>query len=329
MGKGGGSSAPTQSNVTQTNLPEYVRPYFEELLDRTATQVEQPYVAYEGERIAQPTGDILGARELTRDIAGTGIAGVPEAFGVAASNIGQGQQIAGEVQPFDFGRTAQFIDPGVSEAYMSPYIRNVLDVQKEQAARQFREQGGARAAQAVQAGAFGGSRQAVQEGVAERGLLDRMAGIEATGMQQAYQQAQQGFQADRSATFATQQAQAQQDMAARQQQLQALGFSAEQAAQMVGFGEMGRAADIQNAQLLEAIGQQERGEAQAQMDLAYEDFLRQQAFPEQQLQLYSSILRGVPVEPTVTQIGYQPYNPLQQALGAGIGAVGLYRGLTA
>ena len=29
---GGGSSAPTETTVTQTDLPEYVQPYFERLL---------------------------------------------------------------------------------------------------------------------------------------------------------------------------------------------------------------------------------------------------------------------------------------------------------
>ena len=31
---GGGSSQPTDTTVTQTNLPEYVQPYFERLLQR-------------------------------------------------------------------------------------------------------------------------------------------------------------------------------------------------------------------------------------------------------------------------------------------------------
>ena len=327
MGKG--SSAPTETTVEQTSLPDYAEPYFTRLLQRTEGQSLTGYTPYGGARIAERSGDILGAQQLTREIAGSGIAGLPQAMGVASGNIAQGQQIAGQAQPYDFGRTRQFTDPGEAESYMSPYIRNVLDVQKEQARRQFNEQGGTRAAQAVQAGAFGGSRQAVQEGLAERDLLNRMANIEASGMQQAYQQAQQGFQADRAAQFGTAQAQAQQDMAARAQQLQALGFSAEQAAQMAGFGGMGRAAYIQNAQLLEAVGVQDEAFRQRSLDIGYEDFLRQQAYPEQQLQLYSSILRGVPVEPTVTQIGYQPYNPLQQALGAGLGAIGLYRGLSA
>ena len=52
MSKGGGSSAPTQSTVTQQSLPEYARPYFEELLGRTVYETTRPYEAYPGQRMA-------------------------------------------------------------------------------------------------------------------------------------------------------------------------------------------------------------------------------------------------------------------------------------
>jgi hypothetical protein len=50
-GSGGGT---TYSDVTQTtsNLPEYARPYFEDLLSRTGYETAQPYVPYEGQRTA-------------------------------------------------------------------------------------------------------------------------------------------------------------------------------------------------------------------------------------------------------------------------------------
>ena len=33
--KGGGSSGPTETTVTQTDLPEYVQPYFEETITKS------------------------------------------------------------------------------------------------------------------------------------------------------------------------------------------------------------------------------------------------------------------------------------------------------
>ena len=52
MGKGGGSQQPQSQTVTQTNLPEYARPYFENLLERTQAESYRDYTPYEGQRIA-------------------------------------------------------------------------------------------------------------------------------------------------------------------------------------------------------------------------------------------------------------------------------------
>jgi hypothetical protein len=43
--------------------------------------------------------------------------------------------------------------------------------------------------------------------------------------------------------------------------------------------------------------------------------------------MLSGILRGVPVQPGITQTAYAPFNPLQQLAGAGLTGIGLYRGL--
>ena len=76
---------------------------------------------------------------------------------------------------------------------------------------------------------------------------------------------------------------------------------------------------------LEAAGQRRRGLAQQGLDMGYQDFLRQQAFPREQLNLYSGLLRGVPVGPGQYKSSYgdQP-SGFQQLLGTGLGAAGLY-----
>ena len=89
--------------------------------------------------------------------------------------------------------TQSFTQPGTAQQFMSPYMQNVLDVQKDQAQRDYNEQITNLHSQAAKAGAFGGSRQAVVDAEANRDLQNRMAEIQATGTQQAYQQAQQQF----------------------------------------------------------------------------------------------------------------------------------------
>ena len=83
--------------------------------------------------------------------------------------------------------------------YMSPYMQNVVDVQKQQAQLDFDRSQAGRDAAAVQAGAFGGSRQAVGDYLAQEGLARQMGDIQATGQQQAFQQAATQFGADRAA----------------------------------------------------------------------------------------------------------------------------------
>ena len=47
----------------------------------------------------------------------------------------------------------------------------------------------------------------------------------------------------------------------------------------------------------------------------------------QQYERFAGLLRGVPVTPNVYEQRMVNYNPVQQALGAGISALGLYKGL--
>jgi len=79
-----------------------------------------------------------------------------------------------------------WIDKGTSEAYMSPYMQNVVDIQKREANRDYQQQLNQLNAQSVQAGAFGGSRQAIQQAEAARNQAIRLGDIEAKGLQEAY-----------------------------------------------------------------------------------------------------------------------------------------------
>lgn len=101
---------------------------------------------------------------------------------------------------------------------------------------------------------------------------------------------------------------------ARSQQLGRLGDAIQRDAQ-------------QRIAALSGIGSQQRALQQASFDTGYEDFLRQQQFPQQQLGFFSNILQGVPITPsrTVSTFSQQP-GLFQQALGLGLGGLGLYKG---
>lgn len=378
-------------------------------------------------------GDIQASRAMVRGIAQRGIAGMEEGMGaqregmdaqregmgIARRGVGYteegignlrgiGQYDTGQFSQSDFDPYSKFRQANYNEygfqqpdmftgesvgQYMSPYMQNVVDVQKQQAQLDFDRSQAGRDAAAVQAGAFGGSRQAVGDYLAQEGLARQMGDIQATGQQQAFQQAATQFGADRAAQMdmerlraaelarvqagragelgrvqtgevgetarvqaarAAEQARVQQAIEQSRQFGAGQALAAEQAAigaagqmgtmgqgigglgmnvgslgqSLVGLGEKQRAADIQGAQLLETVGRDIRAEDQARLDMAYEDFARQRDYPTQQYEKMASILRGVPVTPNVEEQRMVSYNPLQQALGAGISGLGLYKGLT-
>ena len=379
-------------------------------------------------------GDIQASRAMIRGIAQKGIPGMEEGMAAQREGMGAqregmditrrgvgyteegignlrgiGQYDTGEFSQAKFDPYSKFRQANYNEyafqqpdmftgesvgQYMSPYMQNVVDVQKQQAQLDFDRQQAARDAAAVQAGAFGGSRQAVGDYLAQEGLARQMGDIQASGQQQAFEQAARMFGEDRAAQMDMERLRAAElarvqagragelgrvqtgevgelarVQAARAGELgrvqQALeqsrqfgagqALAAEQAAMqgagqlntfaqglgglgmnvgslgqsLAGLGERQRAAEIQNAQLLESVGRDIRAEDQARLDLSYEDFQRQRDYPIQQYERMAGILRGVPVTPNVEQQRMANYNPIQQALGAGISALGLYKGLSA
>jgi len=95
-----------------------------------------------------------------------------------------------------------FTNAGTADQYMSPYMQNVVDIQKREAARQSGIQGTQQQAQAVQAGAFGGGRDAIQRAERERNLGTQMNDIQAQGLQSAYQAAQNQYNTEQNKNLA-------------------------------------------------------------------------------------------------------------------------------
>tara|TARA_B100000282_G_scaffold286972_1_gene254049 strand:- start:657 stop:1949 length:1293 start_codon:yes stop_codon:yes gene_type:complete len=394
----GGSKAPqtTKSEVTQTNLPEYLKPYVINLANRAEAESLREYTPYDQPRIAGLGADTLSANQAVRDMAGMGQPGIDAAMGVTASNIGAIQNImdgpgtqpfqftgAGDFQQFDFRDPTQFskfdfqdvqkfTDEGVMDDYMSPYMQAVVDRQKKGLIDDFKKQSLQREGDlAKQTGGLESSRAFLVNQAAESDLLDRLADVEATGQEKAFEMAMNQFSQDRSVQMEQeskraselaarekaqaqeyaragdqaaaeaarvqaakyedeariQAAQAAENRAAEQFGLDAAAAAGTQAAQLAKLQEMARQGDMQAIEALATVGKQMDLREQAALDLAYEDFLRQQGYGRDQLNFLSGILRGMPSQMGLTEQRMLQNNPLQQALGAGIGTVSLMRAL--
>lgn len=139
---------------------------------------------------------------------GANYGGMGAGYGQRAANIGEmalqaqdyGRMIGSQAQDYAaqaagmgdlYGQMAT--SPGVYQAYMSPYQQNVTDMQINAARRNADIAAQARKTAATRAGAFGGSRQAIENAEANRALQTQLDAIQAQGLQSAYQQAQQNI----------------------------------------------------------------------------------------------------------------------------------------
>jgi hypothetical protein len=297
MGKGGGGSPPPNQQVTTTtsNLPEYARPYFENLMQRGQAESYRQYQPYEAERLAGFTPGQVAAQQETLGMQTPGQFGAATGLTGAGglSSLGAGQQFFGMAQ-----------DPSTVQAFMSPYQQSVTDVARKAAIRD------AQIAQqqinlgAVRQGTYGGARQALAQSERERGLLDRLAGIQAEGSQKAFEDAR------RTQQFGS-------DLG-----LRGVGQGI-QAGQTLGqLGQAQQQADLQRLTAQETVGGQQRGFEQQRLDQQYADFLRQRDYPLEQLGYFSNLLRGVPVGLSSTQTTSAPPPSIASQIG-GLGLAGL------
>jgi hypothetical protein len=126
-----------------------------------------------------------------------------------------------QMGPAERAETQSFTQPGSAEAYMSPFMQNVVDKQTREAERQSGLAAKQERAASIQRGAFGGGRTAVREAATARDLAQLKSDIYGTGQQAAFQNAQQQFNAEQQARMQAQLANQQAGITTGQQNLAA------------------------------------------------------------------------------------------------------------
>jgi hypothetical protein len=283
-GGGGGGGGGTSTQVT--DLPEWAKPTAERTLKKTeALTTDRPFKSFAGQydqagnQIGfDPSKAVAGMDPLQRQAyqgAGgmqtspqlgmaTGLMGTAAqralGMGYAPGQFGFQQAQAPSLQNFQMGpaervSTQSFRQPGTAEAYMDPYMQNVVNIQQREAQRAADIAGTQRGAQAVGAGAFGGSRQAIMDAEAARNLSQQKGDIQARGLQSAFQNAQQQFNAEQGYGLQAQQANQGAGLTVGQQNLAALlGI------QQLGAGQnlQAQLANQQQAMEAQRLGEQSR-----------------------------------------------------------------------
>ena len=305
-------SAPT--STSQTTIPEYAQPTAERLVGRAEALSEAEYTPYGGQRLAAQTPE---QQEITQRIleqqtpgqfqAGTNLAA---AGGIGALGLGGQAARAGEQY------MANVTDPRQIQSLMSPYMQNVVDIQKQEAIRAAQQGQLGQNLAAARQGTYGGARQALAMTERERNLQDQMSKIQAAGSQAAFEQAMKAQQ------FGS-------ELGLKGQQTGLQGAQqAAQAGAALGQLGIGQQQSFENlSKLQSAAAGQEQAQRQRELDLAYQDFITQQQMPYKQLGFLSDILRGsASLAATGGKTVYeQQPSPLSSIVGPGLAALGAYR----
>jgi len=259
-----------------------------------------------------------------------------EMLGRAVPVIGQG--IGGILG------AAQAYDPTSAQAFMNPYQEQVTQNALREMRRQADIAENQAAAQAVAAGAFGGTREGVQRAETERGIQDlmmqRIMQDYAQNYLQAQQAAQGAFEAQQGRQLAGGQALGQAGMQFANLAQGIGGLTAQQAGvdlskastlgQLGGqfgslgtqYGALGQATQqlgAEDTRLLAGLGGLERQVEQAQLDAIRATQLQEQMAPYQQLGFVSDIYRGAPTtQMSLTSASAPSASPLQSAIGLGV-----------
>ena len=288
LGGGGGSPPPQPTQTTTRQVPEYApeqREYIEDIFGKSQELYEQRTA--EG---FQPfPGQQLAPFAAQEQEAFSGIESLARGPGAAPA--------------FDIARTAALgaaapVTAAEIQQGMNPYQQAVTDIAKREASRQY-----ARGPQAqlrtgaVEAGGLRGARRFIEEAEGQRNLQQQMSDIQTMGSQQAYNQAMAEAAAARGrlANLAT--------------QMPSIGTGAYQQ-QLAQFGQLG------------GVGEAQRAREQAAIDLAQNQFQREQMFPEETLATYLRFITNAPSPSGFQQTTQQPTVPgpsgLQQLAGLGI-----------
>ena len=205
------------------------------------------------------------------------------------------------LQPFMYGQSPV-------DKFMNPYERQVIDTAMADIQRAGDIQGQGLRAQAVGAGAFGGSRSGIMESELGRNILDqqaRTAGqMRQSGYQNALQQAQQAFEASKG------------------RGLQASQLAGNLGQGIAGLGGMAQGALQSDIGSLTSAGALQRGVEQSGLDAMYKNQMQRYQMPYQQYGFLGDIYSGAPSTQQQITSQVSPDPSVGQQI-AGLGIAGL------
>ena len=317
------ATEPTQVTQTQYGFAPEIAEYAQTMLGQAAALTDteiNPYMQYQGERVAQfsplqnqsyQNAALMQSQPQLQDATAlTGMAGL------GALNTQY------TFNPADFGKafsgaTTRDAQGNVTgNSMMNPYMQGVVERQQADAQRQAEIARQTQNAQATRSGAFGGSGNLIANNQLNAALMRQKGDIQATGLNNAYNQAMGQYNT-------------QNQLNAQQQQFGAgLGLQGLQAANQSAqnLGTLGNLQYQQNMginQLQNQYGLQQQAQMQKDVDTKYGDFLNYQNYPYKQIGFMSDIIRGAPLTQTGSSVYQAPPSTVQNIASLGLAGAGI------
>jgi len=278
------SAPPQGTTVTSQKLAEEISPFYKDLLAKSQAlynqQTEEGYIPYTAPTMAQ------FSPEQQQSFAG--IQGL----------VGSQKPVYDEGMALTRGTTRRFT-PQTAQALMNPYQQAVTDIEKRNIQENYESKVLPELrAQAAQIQPYGGSRQAILEGMASDTNQRLLADVQAKGSLTAYNDAQRLF-AD---------------------QIRREGAAASQLPTLASASYKTQAGELG---ALQAVGEEKQKQTQSALDEAYRTYLEEKRFPETSMGQYQAIVQGFPALRQEIQRSAPPPQPsMANQLIGGLGTLG-------
>jgi len=328
-------AAPSSSTTNTSNIPEYARPYVETMLGATQKQLFNTQTTPEG------VTEITGMKPYTpysTDVNNyfAGASPMQEQAYQGAANLGPTQQTADastmagaaglnalntnyngvQATSQDFGNRA-------AAQYMSPYAMQALAPQLQEQARASQIAGQQQQADAVGRGAFGGSRDALMRAERERNLGIQQGNTISTGLNTAYNNAMQQFNADQARSMQAQTANIGQQQFGANLGMQGINAANQAAGTLGTLGQQQFNQDQAAIGLQNQLGTQQQQLEQNKINQQIQDYATGQQWGMQQLSNMNAMLRGLPLQTTSTQTYQAAPSTASQLAGIGLTGAGI------
>jgi len=346
----------TTATNTSTQIPDWLTSAAQGAVGRAQDLSNRQYDPYTGQVVATPGADIQQSYQQVRDLQGqqqpaydaskaafTGMLGQVAPITAGGVNDTAGQLYGGYQQNvmnpaqgllggYLQGGPATAAQVGANaQALMNPYTQQVIDPTIAAGQQQLALANQGIAGQANNVGAFGGSRQGVQQGVATAqtalGTQQQIGNLLSSGWGQALTP---------SAQLALQSGQQAYGAAGLLANLGAQGYGAAQqqagniantnlqagltsAQQLPGVATAEQAAAQKDASLLQTIGAAQQNQQQQQLNAQMGQFYEQQNWPVQNLDLLLGAVGGVPYSTTGTGVNTATQNLNKNVAGGAVG----------